>query len=50
MLLTFTEAEAVRLMLLGLRDADAIDCVTHGFGKNSAAAASFAVLLSRVWV
>jgi hypothetical protein len=40
MLLTFTEAEAVRLMLLGLRDADAIDCVTHGFGKNSTAAAS----------
>ena len=40
MLLNFTEAEAVKLMLLGLRDADAIHCVTHGFGKNSAAAAS----------
>jgi hypothetical protein len=40
MLLTFTEAEAVKLMLLGLRDADAIDCVTQGVGKNSTAAAS----------
>jgi GTPase SAR1 family protein len=40
LLLTFTEAEAVKLMLLGLRDIHAIDCITHGFGKNSAAAAS----------
>ena len=27
-------------MLLGLRDADAIACITHGFKRNSAAAAS----------
>ena len=31
----FTEAEAVRLMLLGLRDRDAVDCITHGVKRNS---------------
>ena len=36
----FTEAEAVRLMLLGLRDADAVDCITHGFKRNSSSSAS----------
>ena len=40
LLLTFTEAEAVKLVLLGLRDADAIACITHGFNRSSAAAAS----------
>ena len=35
LLLNFTEAEAVKLMLLGLRDADAIACITHGFKRNS---------------
>jgi hypothetical protein len=35
-----SQAEAVKLMLLGLRDADAIACITHGFKRNSAAAAS----------
>ena len=34
-----SQAEAVKLMLLGLRDADAIACITHGFKRNSAAAA-----------
>ena len=40
LLLNFTEAEAVKLMLLGLRDADAIACITHGFNRSSAAASS----------
>ena len=40
LLLTFTEAEGVKLVLLGLRDADAIACITHGFNRSSAAAAS----------
>ena len=35
LLLNFTEAEAVRLMLLGLRDRDAVDCITHGVKRNS---------------
>ena len=30
----------MKLVLLGLRDADAIACMTHGFKRNSAAAAS----------
>jgi hypothetical protein len=36
----FSEAEAVRLMLLGLRDRDAVDCMTHGVKKDSAASAA----------
>ena len=30
----------MKLVLLGLRDADAIACITHGFNRSSAAAAS----------
>jgi GTPase SAR1 family protein len=40
MLQEFTEAEAVQLMLLGLRDAEAMACVTHGLKKNSKSSAS----------
>ncbi len=40
LLRNFTQAEAVKLMLLGLRDADAIGCITHGFKRSSTAAAS----------
>jgi hypothetical protein len=36
----FSEAEAVRLMLLGLRDRDVVDCMTHGVKKDSAASAA----------
>jgi hypothetical protein len=36
----FSEAEAVQLMLLGLRDRDAVDCMTHGVQRNSAASAA----------
>jgi hypothetical protein len=35
LLLNFSEAEAVKLLMLGLRDADAVDCITHGFLRNS---------------
>jgi GTPase SAR1 family protein len=40
LLQNFTEAEAVALMLLGLRDSDAVNCMKHGVKKYSAAAAS----------
>ena len=40
LLLNFSEAEAVRLMLLGLRDSDAVGCMEHGVKRSSAAAAS----------
>jgi hypothetical protein len=40
LLQNFTEAEAVALMLLGLRDSDAVNCVKHGVKKDSAAAAA----------
>ena len=35
LLLNFTEGEAVQLMLLGLRDYDAVGCIEHGVKKNS---------------
>jgi hypothetical protein len=40
LVLNFSEAEAVRLMLLGLRDSDAVGCMEHGVKRSSAAAAS----------
>jgi hypothetical protein len=40
LVLNFSEAEAVRLMLLGLRDSDAVGCIEHGLKRNSAASAS----------
>jgi GTPase SAR1 family protein len=40
LVLNFTEAEAVQLMLLGLRDTDAVRCVEHGVKRNSALSAS----------
>ena len=40
LLLNFSEAEAVRLMLLGLRDSDAVGCMEHGVKRNSAVSAS----------
>ena len=40
LLLNFPEDVAVRLMLLGLRDRDAVDCMVHGVKKDSAARAS----------
>jgi len=36
----FSEAEAVRIMLLGLRDRDVVGCMTHGVQRNSAASAA----------
>ena len=36
----FCEADAVKLMLLGLRDSDAVGCMEHGVKRYSAAAAS----------
>jgi hypothetical protein len=35
LLLNFTEGEAVQLMLLGLRDCDAVGCIEHGVKRNS---------------
>jgi hypothetical protein len=35
LLLHFTEAEAVHLMLLGFRDSDAVGCLTHGCRRIS---------------
>jgi GTPase SAR1 family protein len=35
LMLNFSEAEAVRLMLLGLRDSDAVCCIEHGLMENS---------------
>jgi GTPase SAR1 family protein len=32
----FPEADAVQLMLLGLRDADVVDCINHGLKRMSA--------------
>jgi hypothetical protein len=40
LMLNFSEEEAVRLLLLGLRDRDAVGCMEHGVKKDSAAAAS----------
>jgi GTPase SAR1 family protein len=40
LLRNFTEAEAVALMLLGLRDWDAVYCMKHGVKRDSAAAAA----------
>jgi hypothetical protein len=40
LMLSFLEEEAVQLMLLGLRDPDAVGCMEHGVKKDSAAAAS----------
>ncbi len=39
-LINFSEAEAVRLILLGLRDSVAVGCIVHGVQKDSAASAS----------
>jgi hypothetical protein len=36
----FAEEHAVRLIMLGLRDADAVGCTQHGLMKSSAASAS----------
>jgi hypothetical protein len=36
----FSEADAVKLMLLGLRDCDAVGCIEHGVKKNSQVSAS----------
>ncbi len=38
--LNLAEDEAVQIMLLGLRDVDAVGCIEHGVKKDSAAAAS----------
>jgi hypothetical protein len=35
LLLNFAEDEAVQLMLLGLRDSDAVGCIVHGVEKSS---------------
>jgi len=40
LLRNFSEADAVRLMLLGLHDSDAVGCMEHGVKKESAASAS----------
>jgi hypothetical protein len=40
LLLNFPEDDAARLMLLGLRDRDAVCCMVHGVKKDSAARAS----------
>jgi hypothetical protein len=40
LLLNFSEAEAARLLLLGLRDFDAVGCIEHGVKRSSAAVAS----------
>jgi hypothetical protein len=39
LLQNFTEAEAVALMLLGLRDSDAVNCMKHGVKKDSSVSA-----------
>ena len=36
----FSEADAVKLMLLGLRDCDAVGCIVHGVQRNSKMSAS----------
>jgi hypothetical protein len=36
----FSEADAVKLMLLGLRDCDAVGCIEHGVQRNSKVSAS----------
>ena len=36
----FSEANAVKLMLLGLRDCDAVGCIEHGVKKHSKVSAS----------
>ena len=36
----FSEADAVKLMLLGLRDCDAVGCIVHGVQRNSKVSAS----------
>jgi hypothetical protein len=36
----FSEADAVRLMLLGVRDSEAVGCMVHGVKRESAASAS----------
>jgi hypothetical protein len=36
----FSEADAVKLMLLGLRDYDAVGCIEHGVKRNSKVSAS----------
>lgn len=49
LLRNFSEAEAVQLMLPGLRDSDSLGCVIHGVKKENAASACnfhFAVLKS----
>jgi GTPase SAR1 family protein len=40
LLQSFAEAEAVNLMLLGLRDVDAVGCIVHGLKKESTVSAS----------
>ena len=40
LLRSFPEEHALRLIQLGLRDADAVDCMHHGLMKSSAASAS----------
>ena len=36
----FSEADAVKLMLLGLRDCDAVGCIVHGVKKHSKVSSS----------
>ena len=36
----FSEADAVKLMLLGLRDCDAVGCIVHGVKRNSTVSSS----------
>jgi hypothetical protein len=40
LLLHFSEADAVKLMLLGLRDCDAVGCIEHGVKRYSKKSAS----------
>jgi hypothetical protein len=40
LLLNFREADAVRLMLLGLRDSHVVGCIEHGLKRESSAVAS----------
>jgi hypothetical protein len=40
LLQNFDEADAVKLMLLGLRDVDAVGCIVHGLKKESIVSAS----------
>jgi hypothetical protein len=39
MLLQFEEAEAVQLMMSGMRDSDAVGCIEHGVKKDSSSTA-----------